>query len=63
MKSLSPPTPKKGGITGQSDQKHATVHGILTPPDPYIGIIGSIIRRYMETHTHHAGQSHLMRVT
>ena len=27
MKSNFSPTPKRGGITGQSDQKHASVHG------------------------------------
>ena len=28
MKSSVSPTPKRGGITGQSDPKHASVHGI-----------------------------------
>ena len=27
MKSSVSPTPKRGGITGQSDRKHASVHG------------------------------------
>ena len=27
MKSSVSPTPKRGGITGQSDPKHASVHG------------------------------------
>ena len=57
------PTPKRGGITGQSDPKHASIHGIQTPPYPYIGNIGLKTRRYKETHTRHAGKSHLMRVT
>ena len=60
--SVKKPTPKRGGITDKSDPKHASVHGNLTPLDPYIGIIGSKTRRYKETHTRHAGQSHLMRV-
>ena len=47
-------TPKRDGITGQSDQKHARVHGNLTPPDPFISSIGSKTRRYKETHTRHA---------
>ena len=34
MKSSVSPTPKRGGITGQSDPKHASVHGDLTPLDP-----------------------------
>ena len=63
MKSDDSPTPKRGGITGQSDPKHVRVHENLTPPDPYIDIIGSKTRRYKETHTQHAGQSHLMIVT
>ena len=63
MKSSVSPTLKRGGITGQSDSKHASVYGNLTPPDPYSGNIGSKTRRYEETHTRHAGQSHLMRVT
>ena len=57
------PTQKRGGITRQIDPKHASVHGNLTPPDPYVGSVGSKTRRYKETHTRHAGQSHLMRVT
>ena len=63
MKSSVSLTLKRGGITGQSDPKHASVHGNLTPLDPHIGSIGSKTRRYKETHTRHAGQSHLMRVT
>ena len=57
------PTLKKGGITGQGDPKHASIHKNLTPPDPYIGSICSKTRRYKETHTQHARKSHLMRVT
>ena len=34
MKSNVFPTPKKGGITGQTDPKHASVHRNLTPPHP-----------------------------
>ena len=63
IKSSVSPTPKRGGITGQSDPKHASIHGNLTPPDPYIGCIGLKTRRCKETHTRQAGQSHLMRVT
>ena len=54
MKSSVSTTPKRGGITGQSDPKHASVHGNLNPLDPYIGCIGSKTRRYKETHTRHA---------
>ena len=57
------PTLKRGGITGQSDPQQASVDGNLTPPDPYIGFIDSKTRRYKETHTQQARQSHLMRVT
>ena len=39
------PTPKRGGITGQSDQTHASKHENLTPLDPYIDSIGSKTRR------------------
>ena len=56
------PTPKRGGITGQADPKHASVHGNWTLLDSYIGSIGSKTRRYKETHTWHAKQSHVMRV-
>ena len=63
MKSSVSPTAKRGGITGQSDPNHASVHGNLTLLDPYIRSIGSKTRRYKETHTHHDGQSHLIRVT
>ena len=63
IKSSVFPTPKRGGITGQSDPKHSSVHGNWTSPDRYIGSIGSKTRRHKETHTWHAGQSHLMRVT
>ena len=63
MKSNVSPTPEKGGITVQSDPKHASVHGNLTLPDPYIGSICSKTRRCMETRTRKAGQSHIMRVT
>ena len=64
MKSSVSPTLKRGGITGQSDpiNKLAYMEN-LTPPDPYIGSIGSKTRRCMETHTWQTGQSHLMRVT
>ena len=62
MKSSVFPTPKRGGITGQSDPKHASVHENITRPGPYIGSIGSKTRRYKETHTWHAKQSHVMRV-
>ena len=55
MKSSVSPTPKRGGITGQSDPKHASVHGNLTHRYPYIGCIGSKTRRYKETHTQQAG--------
>ena len=61
--SVIKPTPKRGGITGQSDPKHASAQGILTQLDPYMGSIGSNTRIYEDTHTRHAGQSHLMRVT
>ena len=57
------PTLKKGGITGQGDPKHASIHKNLTPPDPYIGSIGLKTRRYMETHNRHDGQSHLISIT
>ena len=60
MKSSVCPTPKRGGITNQSDPKHARVHVNLTPQDPYIGCIDSKTMRYMETHTRQARQSHLM---
>ena len=40
MKSSVFPTPRRGGITGQSDQYHASIHENLTPLDPYIGCIG-----------------------
>ena len=63
MKSIVFATQKIGGITGKSDPKHTSIHGNWTPPDPYIGSIGSNTKRYKETHTRHAGQSHLMRVT
>ena len=36
MKISVSPTLKRGGITDQSDRKHARVHGNLTPPIPYI---------------------------
>ena len=62
MKSSVSPTPKRDGITVQSDPKHSSVHGNLTPPDPYIGSIGSKNRRCIETHNCQAGQSHLMKV-
>ena len=62
MKSSVSLTPKRGEITGQSDQ-HANVHGNLTPLDPYIGSVGSKTKIYKETHTRHAGQSHLMKIT
>ena len=45
MKSSVCPTPKRGGITGQSDQTHASKHENLTPLDPYIDSIGSKTRR------------------
>ena len=61
--SVMKPHMKRGAITGQSDLIHSRVHGNGTPPDPYSGNIGSKTRRYMETHTRKAGQSHLMRVT
>ena len=51
MKSSVSPTLRRGGITGQGDPKHASVHGNSTPPDPYIYTIGSKTRRYKETHT------------
>ena len=63
MKPSVSPTPKRGGITGQGDPRHASVHGDKTLLDPYIGIIGSRSSIYKETNTRHAGQSHLMRVT
>ena len=46
MKYRVSPTYKRGEITGQSDPKHASVHGNSTPPDPYIGSIGSKTRTY-----------------
>ena len=63
MKSNVSPTMKRGGITGQGDQKYGSVHGNLTPPDPYIGSIGLKTGRYKETLTQNAGQSHLLRFT
>ena len=48
------PTLKKGEISGQSDPKYASIHGNRTPPDPYIGSIGSKTKRYKETHTRHS---------
>ena len=62
IKSSVSPTPKRNGITGQSDPKHASIHGNLTLPNPYIDNIGSKTRRYKESHTRHVGKSHLMRV-
>ena len=63
IKSSVSPTPKRGGITIQSDPKYATIHGTQTPSNPYIGSIDLKTMRYKETHTRHAGQSHLMRFT
>ena len=63
MKFSVSPISKRGGITGKSYPKHASVHRNWIPPDPYIGSISLMTRRYKETHTRHAGQSHLMRVT
>ena len=63
MKFSASPTPKRGGITGQIDPKHASVHENLTPLDPYIDSIGLKTRRCMETLTRQAEQSFLMRVT
>ena len=63
LKSSISPTPKRGGITCQSDPKYASLHGNWTSLDPYIGSIGSKTRIYKETHTLHARKSHLMRVT
>ena len=60
MKSSVSPTSKRGAITGQCDLKHASVHGNLTWPDPYIGSISWMTRRYKETHTRQAGHSHLL---
>ena len=49
MKSIvMKPTPKRGG---QSDPKHASIHGNWTLPDPYIGSIGSKTSICKETHT------------
>ena len=59
MKSSVSPTPKRGGITVQSDPKDASIHVNLTPPDPYIGCLGSKTRIYKENHTLQAGESHL----
>ena len=36
MKCSASSTHKRGGLTGQSDPKHACVNGNGTPPDPYI---------------------------
>ena len=55
MKSSVSSKMKRGGITGQSDPKHASIHGNLTPLDPYISSIGSKTRRNKESHTRHAG--------
>ena len=63
MKSSVCPTPKRGGLTDQSDPKHARVHVNLTPQDPYIGCIGSRNIIYKVTHTRQDRRSHLMRVT
>ena len=64
MKSSVSPTPKRGGIIGQSDPINMLAYmGNLTPSDPYIGSIGSKTKRCIETHTRQAVQSHLMRVT
>ena len=64
MKSIvMKPTPKRGGITGQSDPKHASVHENLTLLETYIGSIGLKTSRYKETQTRHAGQPHLMIIT
>ena len=63
MKSSVSLTPKRGGITGQSDPKHASVHRNSTTPNPYIGSIGSKTRIYKDTHIRHAVHSHLIRVT
>ena len=38
MKSSLSPTPKRGGITGQGDPKHANIHGNLTLPDPMLTV-------------------------
>ena len=62
MKSSVCPTPKRGGITGQSDPNMLAYIGSQTLLDPYIGSIGLKIRRYKEIHARHARQSHLMRV-
>ena len=45
MKSRVSPTTKKGGITGQNDPKHASIHRNYTPPYPYISSIRSKTRR------------------
>ena len=63
MKSSVSPTPKRGGIIGQSDPINMLAYmGNLTPSDPYIGSIGSKTRIYKETHTRQARESHIMRV-
>ena len=63
MKSSACPTPKRGGITSQSYQNMLAYIGSWTLLEPYIGSVGSNTRRYQDTHTWHAGQSHLMIVT
>ena len=55
MKSSVFPKPKRGGITGQSDPNILAYLGSQNLLDPYIGSIGSMTRRYKDTHTRHAG--------
>ena len=54
--SVMKPHTERGGINGQSDPKHASVHGNLTMKDPYIGNIGSKTRGYKDTHTRYVGR-------
>ena len=63
IKSSVFPTPKRGGITGKSDSNMLAYIGSQTLLDPYIDRISSKTRRYKETNTWHAGQSHLIKVT
>ena len=57
------PTLKRGGITNQNEPKHASVYREQTLLEPYIGSIGSMTRRYKDTHTRMYGESHFMRIT
>ena len=54
MKCSASSTHKRGGLTGQSDPKHASVNDNGTPQNPNVESICLKTRRYKETHTRHA---------